>query len=279
MRGHGDLRLVAWGSLLCAIVALALPWPALSLVFAAPLTLFVPGYAIVAAAFARRQLDRPRLLVLSLALSLAVLALGGLVLNYLGGIHGVTWAILLLLVVAGCCRSAALRRDRPPERLRLRPPNPGWPKLGLALGGLAAIVAALVLASATLPAKSAVGYTELWIVPAAKSEGSEAVVGVKSQEQQTTEYDLGIRIGKQLVKREFVLTPGEETTVRVGPPIAPAGSTVPVVATLLLDTDPSYVYRRVESTLTTQGSTLPAPEPKPTPPKPKPKPATPGAKR
>lgn len=272
MKGHGDLRLLVWGSLLCAIVALVLPWPAISLVFVAPLALFAPGYAIVAAAFARRQLDWPRLLILSLALSLAVLALGGLVLNYLGGIHGITWAILLLLIVAGCCRGAALRRDRPPERLRLRLrlPNPGWPKLGLALGGLAAVVAALVLASATLPAKSAVGYTELWIVPELESEGSEALVGVKSEEQQTTEYDLGVRIGKQLVKRSFVLKPGEETSVRVGPPFVPAGFTVPVVATLLLDSDPSYVYRRVESTLTTPGSTLTAPEPKPT---------APGAKR
>jgi len=267
MKGHGDLRLLTWGSLLCAIVALVLPWPAVSLVFVAPLALFAPGYAIVAAAFARRQLDWPRLLVLSLALSLAVLALGGLVLNYLGGIHGVTWAILLLLVAVGCCRSAALRRDRPPKRLQLRLPKPGGAKLGLALGGLAAVVAALVLASATLPAKSAVGYTELWIVPEPESEGSEALVGVKSEEQQTTEYDLGVRIGKQLVKRSFVLTPGEETTVRVGPPLAPASPTVPVVATLLLDSDPSYVYRRVESTLAAPASTVTAPEPAPASPK------------
>jgi uncharacterized membrane protein len=277
MRGHRDLRLLAWGSLLCAIVALILPWPAISLVFAAPLALFAPGYAIVAAAFARRQLDWPRLLVLSLALSLAVLALGGLVLNYLGGIHGFSWAILLLLVVAGCCRSAALRRGRPTERLRLRLPKPGGAKLGLALAGLAAVAAALVLASATLPAKSAVGYTELWIVPEPESEGSEALVGVKSEEQQTTEYDLGVRIGKQLVKRSFVLEPGEETTVRVGPPLVPTTFTVPVVATLLLDSDPSYVYRRVESTLTAPASTVTVPEP--TPAAPKSTQTAPGAKR
>lgn len=253
MRGHGDLRLLTLGSLLCAIVALVLPWPAVSLVFVAPLALFAPGYAIVSAAFARRQLDLPRLLVLSLALSLAVLALGGLVLNYLGGIHGFTWTILLLLVVAGCARAAALRRSGPPKPLRPNLPKARWLELALALGGLAAVAAALVLASATLPAKSAVGYTELWIVPAPESEGSEALVGAKSQEQQTTEYDLGVRIGKRLVKRSFVLKPGEEVTVRVGPPIAPAGSTVPVVATLLLDRDPSYVYRRVESTLKAPG--------------------------
>jgi Protein of unknown function (DUF1616) len=252
VRGHGDLRLVVWGSLLCAIVALLLPWPAASLVFAAPLALFAPGYAIVAAAFARHQLNRPRLAVLSLALSLAVLALGALVLNYLpGGIGGASWAILLLAVVFGCSRTAALRRGRKPEPLRLPRPKPNRLELGFALGGLAAVVAALVLASATLPAERALGYTELWIVPRPESEGREAEVGVKSEEQETREFDLGIRIGpSQLVRRSFTLAPGEETVVPIGPLVGPPGSTVPVVATLLLDEDPTTVYRRVEGSLT-----------------------------
>lgn len=280
MRGYADLRRVAWGSLLCAVVALVLPWPAVSLVFAAPLALFAPGYAIVAATFARRPLDRAPRLVLSLALSLAVLALGGLVLDYLGGIHGFSWAVLLLLVVVGCCRAAALRRERRPQPSQPRMPRPSRLEAGLVLGAIAAVVAALVLASTDLPAKSAVGYTELWIVPKAESEGSEAEVGVKSEEQQTTEYDLGVRIGaRQLIRRSFVLEPGEETVVTVGPPAAPvrpaaparraargpevaparkvtpAGSmTVPVVATLLLDRDPSFVYRRVKSSLNAPGT-------------------------
>jgi hypothetical protein len=252
VRGHGDLRLVVLGSLLCAIVALALPWPAVSLVFAAPLALFAPGYAVVAAAFARHSLDRPRLAVLSLALSLAVLALGALVLNYLpGGVNGVSWAILLLAVVLGCSRSAALRRDRKPGPLRLPRLNPNGLELGLALGGLAAVIVALVLASTTLPAEPAVGYTELWIVPQPESEGREAEVGVKSEEQETREFDLGIRIGQtRIVRRSFTLAPGEETVVPIGPLAGPPGSIVPVVATLLLDEDPTTVYRRVQGSLT-----------------------------
>lgn len=251
MRGHGDLRLLAWGSLLCAILALVLPWPAGSLLFAAPLALFAPGYAIVAAAFARHQLDRPRLAVLSLALSLTVLALGGLVLDYLpGGIDSISWTILLLAVVLGCCRAAALRRERKPKPLRLRRPRPSGLELGLGVGTLAAVVAALALASATLPAEQAIGYTELWIVPQPESEGREAEIGVKSEEQETREFDLGIRIGRGgLVRRSFTLAPGEETVVTVGPPLAPAAAPIPVVATLLLDEDPTAVYRRVRGSL------------------------------
>lgn len=256
MRGHGDLRLAAWGSLFCAALALALPWPTVSLVFAAPLALAMPGYAIVAAAFARHDLDWPRLALLSVALSLATLALGALLLNYApAGIHGFSWAVLLVLVTLGGCYSAARRRDRKKAALRLPRLRLRRLKLVLALGGLVAAIVAVVLANTTLPATPALGFTELWILPVPESSRSEAQVGVRSEEQRVTEFDLGVRIGKQLVKRSFVLQPGEETTVHVGPPIAPAGSRVPVVATLLLDSDPSYVYRRVQSTLTAPGAT------------------------
>jgi len=256
VRGHGDLRLLTWGSLACAILALILPWEALSLLFAAPLALFAPGCAIVAATFARRDLDRHRGVVLSVALSLATLALGAIVLNYLpGGIHGFSWAVLLLLVVIGGCRVAARRRDGKRSALRLPRKAPPRLRLALTLAGLAAAIAALVLANTTLPAHDALGFSELWIVPIAESERSEAEIGVRSNEQTTTDFDLGIQIGKErLIKRSFVLAPGEGTTVRIGPPLAAAGSNVPVVATLLLDADPAHVYRRVQSTLKAPGA-------------------------
>lgn len=254
MRGNGDLRLVAWGSLLCAFLALMLPWPVASLVFAAPLALAMPGYAIVAATFAKRDLDRPRLALLSIALSLATLALGALLLNYApAGIHGFSWAVLLALVTLGGCRSAALRRGRKRTAPRLPRLGPHRLKLALALGGLAAAIVAVALASATLPATSALGFTELWILPVPESDRGEAQVGVRSEEQRTTEFDLGIRIGKKVIRRSFTLAPGEDEVVRIGPAPGPAGSKIPVVATLLLDEDPSRAYRRVKGSLTASG--------------------------
>lgn len=263
MRGQRDLRMVAWAAVLCAVLALLIPWEAVSLVFAAPLALVLPGYAIVAAAFAGRELDGPRRAVLSVSLSLATLALGALVLNYApGGIRGFSWAVLLVAVVLGACRAAAVRRKgkitvirRP--RLRL-----SRVELGLGLGGLAALIAALVLASATLPASHAVGFTELWILPVPGSGGSEARVGVRSEEQTTNGFDLGIRIGRKggLVRHSFSLAPGESRVFTVRPPAAPvglaapAGSAVPVVATLLLDADPLHVYRRVSGSLVVPGA-------------------------
>jgi Protein of unknown function (DUF1616) len=268
MRGHRDLRAVAGLALVCAIVAPLVPLDWLALAFAAPFALLLPGYAITAATFARRRLEWPQLLLLSLALSLATLALGGLVLNYVpGGIRPLSWAALLVVVVLNGCRTAALRREAPVRRRRPRPQLRVW-EAGLVLGGLAAAIAAIVLASTTVPAKNVVGYSQLWILPKAGSGESEALIGVRSEEQNRVDFDLRIRIGQaggaangvqeagqatalspEVVRRSFTLKPGEAHTVTVGPPAAPPGAAVPVVATLLRHNRPQSVYRRVKGRL------------------------------
>jgi hypothetical protein len=249
MKGQRDLRLLAAVALLCAVLALLIPVGGIALIFAVPLALFLPGYAIAAAAFARRKLSWPQVLLLSIALSLAVLVLGGLVLNYTGGIHPLSWALLLLLVVFAACRVAAVRRDGADGA-------PHWPRLRLRrlelamLGGaIAATAVALVLASSAVPANDAVGYTQLWILPKADSHGSKAEVGVRSQQQTSVDFDLRVRIGAQrLIRRSFRLAPGETRLVRLRAPTGSSGG-VPVVATLLRHNRPFKVYRRVKGSL------------------------------
>jgi uncharacterized membrane protein len=253
MRGQPDLRRTFWLALLCAIAALAIPLPGLSLLFAAPLLLFLPGFALTAAAFGRRQLERPQQLLLSVALSLAVLAIGALPLNYLGGIHPLSWALLELLVVLVACRVAAVRRDG--EEIPQRPPLPRPGRLGFLMlaGAVAAVAVAVVISATAVPNHDALGFTQLWVLPKADSGGSAAVVGVRSEEQQATDFDLRIRIGgNRTVKRSFRLAPGEERQVQLQ---TPAGSTgeVPVTATLLRHNRPYSVYRRVAGSLSAPG--------------------------
>ncbi|MFN8216571.1 MAG: DUF1616 domain-containing protein [Solirubrobacterales bacterium] len=245
MRGHRDLVLAALAAPLCAVLALVLPLAGLSLIFALPLCLLLPGYAISAAAFARRPLGWPRMVALSLALSLAVLALGSLALNYLGGLHPGTWAALLVLIVLGCCRLAAIRRPQPgrPTRLRLQRP----PALRLALYGtaLAVAAAAVTVAFIPLPGKNAIGHTDLWISTGAAGGDSVVRVGVRSQEQHAASYFLRVRVGteEKPVIRLFDLVPGEERTIRVDLP-TPAATTA-TTASLFRQSDPERVYRRV----------------------------------
>jgi uncharacterized membrane protein len=249
VRDHGDLRLAAAAALLCALLALLIPVDGIALVFALPLTLILPGYAITAAAFARRRLAWPQLLLLSIALSLAVLVLGSLLLNYVGGIHPLSWAILLVLVVLAACRAAALRRGKAGV-------GPSWPRprlrgleIAMVLGGVAAAVVAIVLSSSTVPVGDAIGYTQLWALPEAGSDGHEVQVGVRSQEQATTDFDLRVRIGPEaLVRRSFRLAPGETRLIKLRAPPGSEG-TLPVIATLLRHNRPFSVYRRVKGSL------------------------------
>jgi hypothetical protein len=112
-----------------------------------------------------------------------------------------------------------------------------------------------------VPAGKALGFTEMWILPVPGSGGSEARIGVRSEEQTTTGFDLGIGIGRKggAVRHSFSLAPGESRVFTVGPPAAAVGpaarvsQAIPVVATLLLDADPRHVYRRVNGSLVVPG--------------------------
>ena len=94
MRGHRDLRLLAALSVPCAVLAIVVPVEAIALLFAVPLALFLPGCALTAVTFARHPIEWPQRLVFSVGFSLATLALGALLLNYMpGGIRscGTCW--------------------------------------------------------------------------------------------------------------------------------------------------------------------------------------------
>lgn len=248
MKGHADLRLATTSAVICAIVAVAVPVELISLAFAAPLTLFLPGYALASASFARRPLPRAQRLVVYLALSLCSLALGSLLLNYTpGGIQAASWAIFLPALVAVACLVAARRRGAAAGPQRLRARRPRGLAVALSGAGLAAAVAALILAATTFPVKSAVGHTQLWVLPA--DENPDAVeVGIGNQEQNSIAFYLAVRIGDQKpIRRSFSLDPGETKIVEIdGSPIQP-GEQLPVVATLLRQDRIDKIDLRVRS--------------------------------
>jgi hypothetical protein len=252
MRGHRDLRLLVAFTLLCAVGALLTPLGAIRVIFAAPLALVIPGYAITTAAFGSRLPPWPERLPLTLGISLAFLALASLVLNYTpGGIRGLPWALLVVAVVLLCCRTAARRRGRirsKPSalpRLKIRPAT-----AILAVCSLAMVAAALILARTTPHNDRVSGYTQLWMAPSEPTEAS-ARIGVTSEQQQTRAYRLMVDVEGQSkpMAYSFELQPGETHLVTIAP--TQIGSPVAVEAKLYLRGHPAKVYRRV--------STLPRP--------------------
>jgi len=260
VRGHRDLTLASLAAVVCALVAALVPWELIRLVAALPLTLFLPGYAIVTAAFYERELAPPKRLTLSVAASLMVLVLGTLVLNVFPfGLRTASWAVFLPLVVIGVCAWAALRRGRPSRRPRSLLASLGRPTARTAvLVGAAILIsaAAVALAQKPLPAKNADGFTVLWMLPADSREEA-VVVGVESNEQDPASYRLEVSIGAegQSQTEEIELDPGEGETFEVEVP-SPPGSRRRVVASLYREDRPGHLFRRVTRWLPRQ-STFP----------------------
>jgi len=254
MRGHRDLQWASAGAVICAVVAVLVPWEIVRVIAAVPLTLFLPGYAVASVCFTPRELAPPKLWTLSVGVSLMLLALGALLLNVFPfGLTTLSWAVLLVLVVVACCRAAALRRGRPGQRRSLRL---SWrpSSLGAGLVALAVVISigALVLAQRPLPAGNAVGFTALWMLPATSQE-TGVVVGVLSSEQDPKAYILEVaRAGKERPKTYRVsLDPGEEKTFEIPVSRRPGGR-AHVVASLYLTSQPRRLYRRVSTWLPRQ---------------------------
>lgn len=249
MRGHRDLRLILALTLVCAVGSLITPLGAVRAIFAVPLALILPGYAITAAAFGSHLPAWPERIPLTLGISLASAALAGLVLNYLpGGIHGFPWTLLLVLIVLLACRSAARRRGR--RQGRYQPPSlpslkPRPVTVVLGIGTAAMVVVALILAQATPENDHASGFTQLWIAPPKPTDVSTQI-GITSEQQQTRAYRLVVKVeGKPEPEVEtFELEPSQTHLVKIDA-TPPAG----VEARLYLRSDPSRVYRRVSTRL------------------------------
>jgi uncharacterized membrane protein len=258
MRGHRDLTWASVAAVICALVAALVPLELVRLVAALPLTLFLPGFALVEAAFGEGELALPKRLTLSVGVSLIVLVLGALILNVFPfGLVTASWAVFLPLVVIAACRWAALKRKRPAEARPLRA-SIARPSARTALLVGAAILigaASIALAQKPLPAKNAEGFTVLWMLPTAREDG--VVVGVESNKQDPASYRLEVKVGKESQSREYrlKLDPGEERTFEVEVPSKPSGRTR-VVASLYRKSEPQRLYRRVTRWLPTQ-KTLP----------------------
>lgn len=250
MRGHRDLRLILALTLVCAGVSLITALGPVRVIFAAPLALLLPGYAVTAAAFGSRLPAWPARLPLTLGVSLACLVFGGLVLNYTPeGIRGLPWALLLVLVVLVGCLVAARRREParpgPSPILGLRP-SLGTTLLGA--GSLVLVGVALIVAQRTVGNDQAFGYTQLWVAPSRPGD-TTAQVGVKSDQQESRNYRLQIEVeGRSTpIVRSFELGSGQTKVVSV--PAGRTASPIRLIAKLYLRKYPGTPYRQVSTWL------------------------------
>lgn len=225
------------------------------------LVLALPGYAFGAALFPRDGLDVPGRLLLALAGSLGLTALGGLALNVLPvGLRAGTWVPLL---VGGALAGLAIAvrrghwRTGHAEGRESHGEEVGAfvvpvPRLRQALLlGLAVAVAALAFGIAQQSAlrQPDPGFTQLSIKPLVRTPaGNQAalLIEVRNQEHAALDYRLVVRQADVMLAEwpMLALRPGEDWQATLVPPAGAAGG--PVVEVLLYRSDePQSVYRRV----------------------------------
>ncbi len=245
MRGHRDLVWACAGAVICGLGALLIPVAAISFVFLAPLAFLLTGYAILSVALPRWRAEPPLKASASLGVSLAVLALGSLLLNYVGGLRSVPWTVLLVVIVIACARGAAIRRPREEgQRIVLDFRRPSVFSVLAVILGLLAAGASLAFAFHPVSAPRAIGYSELWINTGASEDSFE--VGVGNQEH--TPYIFGLIAtvkGAETIERHVELNPGERQVLTL--PVE--GRTEPgplrVHVTLYREGIPNQPYRSV----------------------------------
>jgi uncharacterized membrane protein len=251
---HLSLLLTSAAAVICGSIVLLVPVTAVRIPFAIVLCLVLPGYAVTCATFTRQTITGAHVLLLTLAMSLGVLATGSVALDLLpDGVRTTYWVALLVSVVVVACAVAAARGSPPlVGQVGLRMGRPRRREMVLMVIGTLAVAGAITLARTPLSARNAQGYTQLWMLPSGSASSAGVKVGVTSGELQTERYRLEIRAGtgESIRTTEFILRPGrsrdEFVAINGIHNVAGANLHSRRITALLYRLDhPGVIYRRV----------------------------------
>jgi len=217
MRVRDELLLLNVVTVLLIIVITLFPFSVLRMVLGLPFVLFFPGYTLIAALFPRKnQLDSIERVALSFGLSIAVVSLSGLILNFTPwGIRLYPILISIAVFILATSLIAWYQRHRLAEverftvslNLSLAP----WRGQGFVDKSLSVILIVAILGTiGTLGYVMAVPkvgekFTEFYIIgPEGEAEGypeelvvgeeAEVIVGIANQEHETVSYRVEVTI-------------------------------------------------------------------------------------
>jgi uncharacterized membrane protein len=233
-----------------------------------PFVLFFPGYALISALYPRREdLDGIERLALSLGLSLAVVPLIGLVLNYTPWGIRLTPILTGLTLFIGACSFIAARKRRslpPSERfpadarpilqsLRTLP----WGTIAVSAGAIALVLFLGFRFGVLGGSRVGEPFTEFYVLgPGGKAEGyprklfmgeaAEVILGIINHEERAASYSVRIRAGDDVLGTigPILLNHEQKWEERVKFSLRRPGKRVKVEFLLFIDGRPEP-YRRL----------------------------------
>ncbi|MDP2845286.1 MAG: DUF1616 domain-containing protein [Candidatus Methanoperedens sp.] len=237
-----DLKIIILTAALtfASVLAPPLEQTALRIILGIPLVLFLPGYTLIAALFpGKKDLDTIERIALSFGLSIAIVPLIGLVLNFTPwGIRLVPVIISLTIFILVMTFIAQLRRLRLKENMRfevkfkeiyhslktemLVKPEKRIDRI-LTVVLVISIVAALsMLVYVIVTPKQGEKFTEFYILgTGGKAEGyptnltagktSAVILGIVNHEYEPVNYTLQVKINEEILKEQHVQTAHNQT--------------------------------------------------------------------
>jgi len=249
-----DMLVISVLAIIATILGVVLPgdW-VVGRILTLPLVFVLPGYALTSALFPGQALELPKRLVFSLGLSLAMVVLGGFLLNLTPtGLQASTWALLLGGITLAACVVTFIRRRR--QGIPVAEWQGGWsPGFSLRQGlllGMAALIVCGAFAVSIIGAEQQPhpGFTELWILPAGGANAKNAVsLGVSNMESAMMEYRLAVKVDGKVVKEwlSIDLNPNEKWNVTLQLPQLNLSGAIKVEADLYRANAPASIYRYV----------------------------------
>jgi uncharacterized membrane protein len=226
-----------------------------------PMVVAVPGYAIAAAVWPRTGLRPAERFTLSLGISLALAAVGGLVLYWTAaGLRPVPWALLLGVPTLVAAATAWVRRARlaPPAEAPRAARRPLAVPVAVMLGAAAVLTMGAVGIAVAGASQQREAFSELWMVPdstsAPDSTSDQLTVGLRSMELQPTHFRVQVRAGDTVAfdAPDIVLANGQtwQTSLTVASNQSASAS---IEAVVYRADAPDTPYRRVQVRLPQKG--------------------------
>jgi uncharacterized membrane protein len=209
-----------------------------------PMVFLVPGHTVLRA-IGVKTASVPEHLAYAVGASLASGIAGGLVLNAIGFLTPLGWAIWFWAVTVGASLVAAGSRDAP----ALLP----WPAGSVGIRGRHVAAFALAMLVTTGAYALAIRdearprqfqYTEFWMVPSAA--GDRLAVGVRNVENKTVRFDVEITLDGHpfAVFRSLAMAPGAMWTREIP---MPAAATAQKAEAKLYRPEDNRLYRSVSA--------------------------------
>lgn len=225
-------------------------------------TLFLPGYTVLAATIPTIGRSWSERLLLSIGLSMVFTIIGGLILNSFSvGLRPETWSLLFTIAIAGFSIVAMLRRRTYKRATNGNPASyqhdisqqqriPLWIAAGLIL-----ILATIITSSYSIARQAAVqqsspGFTQTWIVPGSSNSTTIATqIGINNHEHAAMTYTVNIQENGVAIVNIPNIVLADNTTWTYTAQFPRTGSPINVTVAIYRDDQPNTIYRTVNITM------------------------------